>query len=71
MTMLAWTIYLSLIGASAVTVTPGKNPVVSSTKMSGMLYRLQKRMKRVPLRAAPMSICPDDTAELLLIYGKN
>ena len=27
--MLAWTIYLSFIGAVAVTLTPGKSPVVA------------------------------------------
>ena len=35
--MLAWTIYLSFVGAVAVTVLPGNNPAVARVTISAVL----------------------------------
>ena len=43
---------------------PGRNPVVSSMNTIGMLYRLQKRMKRAFLYAASTSMKPVENALL-------
>ena len=57
--MLAWTIYLSLIGAIAVTLTPGKSPVVA--RVTALLTTL------LGLGIAVVAVVHDRSGQLITI----